>query len=68
MGEKDRTMLKLVCLPLKALAEALDVPYGSVRNWSSGRTDFPDKHRPALARFMRLHAKRLEAAAEELEQ
>ena len=60
-------MLKLVCLPLKDLADALGAPYGSVRNWSSGRVDFPESYRRALARFMRAHAARLEAAAEELE-
>ena len=60
-------MLKLVCLPLKALAEALGVPYSTVRNWSSGRTDFPDEHRAALAAFMRTHAARLLKLAKELQ-
>ena len=43
------------------------VPYSTVRNWSSGRTDFPDENRTALAAFMRTHAARLVKLAEELE-
>ena len=60
-------MLKLVCLPLKDLAGELGVPYSTVRNWSSGRTDIPPRYLPSLAAFMRKHAGRLKAAADDLE-
>ena len=60
-------MLKVICLPLKELAKALGVPYSTARNWSSGRTDLPEKYRAALAAFMRKHAAELVKLAEELE-
>lgn len=59
--------VRLVCLPTKDLAGELGVPHSTVRNWSSGRTAFvPEKHRGTLAEFLRAHAKRLDAMAEEL--
>lgn len=67
MGEREKEILKLVCLPLKDLAEAIGVSYSKLRNWSVGRTQIPDAHRTALVRFIRRHAKRLEKAADALE-
>ena len=67
MQPKDRAMLKLVCLPLKELAEELDTSYSNVRNWSSGHKEIPDKYRKPLATFMRKHAKRIHKAASEME-
>ena len=67
MGDDDRAALKLVCFPQKGLADAIGVSYSTFRNWSSGRTILPDEIRTALAAFMREHAKRLVAAAEDLE-
>jgi len=68
MGEKERELLKLVCLPLKDLAVALDVGYDNLRNWSVGRAPIPAPYRKKLARHIRKHIKRLEKAADELEQ
>lgn len=59
-------MLKLVCLPLKELAEELGTSYSNVRNWSSGQKEIPAKYRKPLAAFMRKHAKRIERAAEDM--
>ena len=43
MPPTDRAMLKLACLPLKELAEELDISYSNVRNWSSGHKEIPEK-------------------------
>ena len=67
MGDEDREAIKLVCVPQKDLADALGVSYSTLRNWSSGRIEIPAESSPALAKFMRQHAKKLVAAAEELE-
>jgi len=67
MQPKDRSKLKLVCLPLKELAEELETSYSNVRNWSSGQKEIPDKYRKPLAAFMRKHAKRIDKAAAEME-
>ena len=66
MGEKEKELLKLVCLPLKDLAAALGVPYATMRNWTTGRT-MSDDNRRALAAFMRSHGAQLVKRAEELE-
>ena len=60
-------MMKLLCLPLKELAEELDTSYSNVRNWSSGAKDIPEKYRRAIAVFMRRHAKRIARAADQME-
>jgi hypothetical protein len=60
-------MLKLVCLPLKELAEELGTSYSNVRNWSSGAKEIPEKYRQPLAAFMKRHAKRIAKAAEGME-
>jgi len=67
MGDKERELLKLVCLPLKDLAGSLGVGYENIRNWSMGRVEIPKTYRGKLAEFIRQHAKRLEKAADELE-
>ena len=43
------------------------MPYSTVRNWSSGRTDLPEAYHRSLAAFMRRHAERLSIEADELE-
>ncbi len=69
MGEETQRMIKLVCLPIVELSRELQVPYDTVRGWSSGRADNPSpENRKALAAFMRAHAKKLVAAAEQLEE
>ena len=67
MGEETQGLIKLVCVPIMELAGAIRVPYDTVRGWSSGRADPSPENRKALAKFMRQHAKKLLAAAEELE-
>jgi hypothetical protein len=67
MGEKERGLLKLVCLPLKELAKEIDVGYGNIRNWTTGRAPIPSAYRAKLVQFIRKHVKRLEKAADELE-
>ena len=67
MGEDTQNLLKLVCLPIVELSKSLGVPYNTVRSWSSGRIDPSPENRKALGKFMRDHAKKLVAAAEELE-
>lgn len=67
MGELTQRLLKLLCLPQSQLSEALGVPYDTVRGWSSGRADPTPDNRKALASFMRRHAEKLLAAADELE-
>ncbi len=67
MGDEDRALLKLICFPQKELADTIGATYSTLRNWSSGKDEIPSEYHAAIARFMRLHAKRLEAAAEELE-
>ena len=64
MSEATKNLVKLVCLPIKDLSEALGVPYDTVRSWSSGRTDPSPENRAALLRFMGEHAKKLRAAIE----
>ena len=68
MQPTDRATLKLVCLPLKQLADELDTSYSNVRNWSSGHKEIPDKYRKPLAAFMRRHATRIRKAASEITQ
>ena len=67
MGDEDREAIKLVCVPQKDLADALGVSYSTLRNWSSGRIEIPPENSVALTRFLRAHAKKLVAAADELE-
>ena len=67
MGEETQRLIKLVCVPIRGLATTLRVPYDTVRGWSSGRADPSPENRQALAKFMREHARKLVAAAEELE-
>ncbi len=67
MGEETQRLIKLVCVPIVELASAIRVPYDTVRGWSSGRADPSPENRTALADFMRQHAKKLVAAADELE-
>ena len=67
MGDDDRAVLKLVCFSQKDLASVLGVPDTTLRNWSSGRIGIPPESRQPLAKFMRQHAKKLVAAADELE-
>ena len=64
MSEDTKSLIKLVCLPIKDLSEALGVPYDTVRSWSSGRIDPSPANRAALLRFMGEHAKKLRAAIE----
>ena len=67
MGEETQRLIKLVCIPILELAGAIRVPYDTVRGWSSGRADPSPENRQALAKFMRQHAGKLVAAADELE-
>ena len=67
MGEETQRWIKLACVPIVELSRVLRVPYDTVRGWSSGRADPSPENRQALAKFMRDHAKKLVAAADELE-
>ena len=67
MGDFIQGAMKLLCLAQNDLAGQLGVPYDTVRGWSSGRADPSADNRLALAEFMRDHARKLIAAAEELE-
>ena len=64
MSEDTKNLLKLVCLPIKDLSEALGVPYDTVRSWSSGRVDPSPENRAALIRFIGEHAEKLRDAVE----
>lgn len=66
MSEETKNLIKLVCLPIKDLSEALGVPYDTVRSWSSGRIDPSPENRAALLKFMGEHANKLWSAVEEL--
>lgn len=68
MGEQEAEALRLVCLTLKDIADALGVPHTTVRNWSAGRVAVPDESRPQLVAFIRQHAERLLTAADDLEE
>ena len=63
MGEDTQNLIKLICLPIIDLSEALGVPYNTVRSWSSGRIDPSPENRQAIAKFMRRHAQKLLIAA-----
>lgn len=67
MGERESEILRMACLTLKDIADAIGVPHTTVRNWSAGRVALPEESRPALATFLREHADRLRSAADELE-
>ena len=67
MGETTQRVMKLLFVPFQEIAAALGVGYDTVKGWSSGRADPTLENRQALAKFMRQHAKKLVAAAEELE-
>ena len=64
MSEDTKSLIKLVCLPIKDLSEALGVPYDTVRSWSSGRIDPSPENRAALVKFIEEHAEKLRAAIE----
>ena len=67
MGEITQRVMKLLFVPFQEIANSLGVGYDTVKGWSSGRADPSPENRQALAKFMRQHAKKLVAAAEELE-
>ena len=67
MGEKEGEILRGACLILKDIAEAVDVPHTTVRNWAAGRIEIPREARTAIAAFMRSHAAQLVKLADELE-
>ena len=67
MGEDTKNLIKLICLPISDLAEALGVPYDTVRSWSSGRADPSPENVEALVRFIEEHAEKLMAEANKLE-
>ena len=67
MGQQIRDCLRLINFSLPRLAQALGAGYDTVKGWSAGRADPSPENRAALAAFMRKHAERLLAAAEELE-
>lgn len=67
MGRPVRDCMRLINLSLPRLAKALGVSHDTVKGWSAGRTFPAPANRAALATFMRKHAERLLAAAEELE-
>lgn len=67
MGKQIRDCLRLINLSLPRLAKALGVSHDTVKGWSAGRTFPTPANRAALAAFMRKHAERLLAAAEELD-
>ena len=67
MSEDTKSLIKLVCLPIKDLSRDLGVPYDTVRSWSSGRIDPSPENRAALLKFMGEHAKKLRATVDELE-
>ena len=67
MGTQIRDCLRLINFSLNQLADVLGVSYDTAKGWSAGRTDPSPENREALATFMREHAKKLVAAAEELE-
>ena len=67
MGERTERILRLLHMPFTEIATQVGVGYDTVKGWSAGRADPSGTNRQALADFLRRHAKRLEAAAEELE-
>ena len=67
MGKQIRDCLRLINFSLSRLADAVGVSHDTAKGWSAGRTDPSPENRKALARFMRQHAKKLVAAADELE-
>ncbi len=67
MSEDTKSLIKLVCLPIKDLSRDLGVTYDTVRSWSSGRIDPSPANRAALLRLIRQHAKKLRATVDELE-
>ena len=67
MGKQIRDCLRLINYSLSQLAGALGVSHDTAKGWSAGRTDPSPENRQALAKFMRAHAKKLVAAAHELE-
>ena len=67
MGEVAQRIMKLLFVPLQEIANSLGVGYDTVKGWSSGRADPSPENGKALAKFMRQHAKKLLAAADELE-
>lgn len=66
MGERVRTVMRALCLSQAQLADHLEVPYDTVRGWSSGRADPSPENRQLVITFIRQHADRLVAAADEL--
>ena len=67
MGTQIRDCLRLINYSLSQLAAALGVSHDTAKGWSAGRTFPSPENRTALAKFMRQHAKKLAAAADELE-
>ena len=67
MGEKEGELLRGACLSLKDIAEVVDVPHTTVRNWAAGRIEIPREARIPIAAFMRKRAAELVKLAEELE-
>jgi transcriptional regulator with XRE-family HTH domain len=68
MGKQIRVCLRLINFSLTRLADALGVSHDTAKGWSAGRTDPSPENRQALAKFMRQHAKKLLATADELEE
>lgn len=59
-------LLKLLAISLREVAEAIDVSYDTIRGWSYGRSAPSPENREKLLAFVREHARRLNAAADEL--
>ena len=67
MGTQIRDCLRLINYSLAQLSDVLGVSYDTAKGWSAGRTDPSPENQAALAKFMRQHAKKLVAAADELD-
>ena len=67
MGTQIREYLKMLTPSLAVIAKGIGVSHDTVKGWSAARTDPSPENTAALATFMRQHAKKLVAAAEELE-
>jgi hypothetical protein len=66
MGEKEGELLRAACVTLKDIADAVDVPHTTVRNWAAGRVEIPQEIRPTLAAFLERRGGELQALATEL--
>jgi DNA-binding transcriptional regulator YiaG len=66
VNDATQHLLKLLAISLREVAEAIDVSHDTIRGWSYGRSAPSPENREKLLNFVREHAQRLDAAADEL--